>query len=633
MKHKKQHILANSTRMILVLLAGLPALLSGGAFADEALETTAKARFEKVIEVFGSQQVKLVCADARDWKFELSLKYPQAGLAELTVNLKCPEEAQPPRFKLEWVTPPGGAHYLWSWSECRGIPPEWVGWRTSSLYSGMPLYCFKDSADMNVLTLATSESARLVHFKGGIREEGCLLDLCWAMFEGREAPISNYSVVFRFDARRRRYDEVVAETSEWMSRTAGYEPAFVPESAFEPVYSTWYNFHHELKQDEIEEELRLAAPLGMKTVIVDDGWETDDPGRDFAFVGDWQVTTNRFPDLIGHIERVHALGFKYMMWYSVPMVGIKSANFEKFKGKYLCEYLGDDNKSAVLDPRYPEVRKFIVDTYVDAVKTRNLDGLKLDFIDAFAAGSGDSAEKNDYRGCDYKSVPDAVDRLMTDVRDALTAIRPDVLIEFRQSYIGPAIRKYGNMLRAGDCPGDPQQNRRAIAHLRLTSGKTAVHADMLEWNKGEEVHSAALNVLNALFGVVQYSTVLKGSSEDHFRMIRHWLDFTRTHRTALLKGGFRAYQPEAKCPLLEGWDEKERIFGVYDPNVAVNLGLDKGTVYIVNGTLADTLVVESVAAKKVRAFDLFGEELMKYTIPAGISRVKVPAAGYLKLEK
>jgi hypothetical protein len=45
------------------------------------------------------------------------------------------------------------------------------------------------------------------------------------------------------------------------------------------------------------------------------------------------------------------------------------------------------------------------------------------------------------------------------------------------------------------------------------------------------------------------------------------------------------------------------------------------------------LVVESVAATKVRAFDLFGEELMKYTIPAGISRVKVPAAGYLKLGK
>ena len=35
----------------------------------------------------------------------------------------------------------------------------------------------------------------------------------------------------------------------------------------------------------------------------------------------------------------------------------------------------------------------------------------------------------------------------------LTKIKTDVLIEFRQSYIGPLMRKYGNLFRAGDCPG------------------------------------------------------------------------------------------------------------------------------------------------------------------------------------
>ena len=38
-----------------------------------------------------------------------------------------------------------------------------------------------------------------------------------------------------------------------------------------------------------------------------------------------------------------------MMWYSVPFIGLKSANFERFKGKYVT-----DNDSgmgaAVLDP-------------------------------------------------------------------------------------------------------------------------------------------------------------------------------------------------------------------------------------------------------------------------------------------
>ena len=46
-------------------------------------------------------------------------------------------------------------------------------------------------------------------------------------------------------------------------------------------------------------------------------------------------------------------------------------------------------------------------------------------------------------GMDYALVEEAVCRLLTDVREALTAIKPDILIEFRQNYIGPAIRGFG----------------------------------------------------------------------------------------------------------------------------------------------------------------------------------------------
>ena len=53
-----------------------------------------------------------------------------------------------------------------------------------------------------------------------------------------------------------------------------------------------------------------------------------------------------------------------------------------------------------------------------------------------------------------KSVPLAVERLKKEISAALTAIKPDVLIEFRQSYVGPGIRQCGNMISVGDCPGD-----------------------------------------------------------------------------------------------------------------------------------------------------------------------------------
>ena len=589
------------------------------------------ASFARTLEILPGMAVRLTAPALNGW--ELTPTWTRDGRrTELTVRLTRAEASVPPRFKLSWMTPPNGAQYLWHWGECRGIPPEWVAWRTSSLSSGMPLYTFKDAADRNVLTLATSEAARLVHFKGGVREEGCLLDCVWAMFEDeQEAPLTEYTVRFLFDARPERYDATVQAAADWISRTAGYVPAAVPEAAFDPLYSTWYNFHHELKQDEIDEELALAAPLGMKTVIIDDGWETDDPGRDFAFTGDWQVTTNRFPDIDAHIARAQALGFRYMMWYAVPFVGRKSANYARFKGKYLIDRFAGDIDAAVLDPRYPEVRQFIIDTYVTAMKAHRLDGLKLDFIDAFGIRGEDPAAATDWKGCDERSVPAAVDRLMTDVRKAVTAVKPDALLEFRQTYIGPAIRQYGNMFRVGDCPGDPQQNRLGIAQLRLTSGTTAVHADMLEWNPAEEVHAAALNVLNTLFGVIQYSTVLKGSPEDHFRMIRHWLDFSARHRGALVKGAFRAHRPEAKYPLLEGWDTAERVFGVYSPAEVVAVPDDARRTYVVNGTLAESLVLELAAPRKVKTYDVFGAEVAVSELPQGLARVAVPAAGYLEL--
>ena len=164
------------------------------------------------------------------------------------------------------------------------------------------------------------------------------------------------------------------------------------------------------------------------------------------------------------VHRLHEMDMAVMLWYSVPFMGERSQNYHKFRDKMLHE--------GVLDPRYKEVREFLTDTYKRAVADWDLDGLKLDFIDAFTLG--EEALKPDARR-DYLSLEEAVDTLMQEVKRELTAIRPDILIEFRQAYVGPAIRQYGNMLRVSDCPADALRNRQDILNLRLTSGRTAVH--------------------------------------------------------------------------------------------------------------------------------------------------------------
>ncbi len=318
-----------------------------------------------------------------------------------------------------------------------------------------------------------------------------------------------------------------------------------------------------------------------------------------------------------------------MVWYSVPYIGKKSRNYNRFIGKYLREEGG----AAVLDPRFPEVREFLCSTFEKAMRDYNLDGFKLDFIDSFAFGGEDPAVAEDYAGRDIKSLPEAVNLLMKEIYRRLSSINPNVLIEFRQRYIGPAIRQYGNMLRAGDCPADMQANRQRIANLRLTSGETAVHADMLEWNSAETPENAARHILSALFGVVQYSLMLEDIPESHHKVIKHWLDFSQKHRNTLLKSDFRPYHPEACYPVIEAESEDELIVAVYSD---ISLPAIKPTgkdVYIINASGASSLVLDiAYTPAKVESYNVYGERISEPTIKEGVQRIAIPKSGYIHIK-
>ena len=62
----------------------------------------------------------------------------------------------------------------------------------------------------------------------------------------------------------------------------------------------------------------------------------------------------------------------------------------------------------------------------------------------------------------------------------LKAVRPDVLLEFRQPYAGPVTAAYGNMLRANACPGDARGVRDvAVAPYSAVTLPPAINEDAL----------------------------------------------------------------------------------------------------------------------------------------------------------
>lgn len=592
--------------------------------------------------------VKLMCRERNGWKVDFRRETEPDGVEYAVVEMSREEPAYPAAFNLSFNFAKRDIVAAWRpWSECSGFGMYWdpanlPGAGQTDFCHSMPLYACYGSGGRNRVAFAASESSEPIVMKAGIREEDNRLYFSFHFYDTKVAKRKHLVAKLRIDSRDMFWSDAVREAADWMTKVSGRKPANVPDAAFAPIYSTWYNFHQDVHQDEIERECEIASKMGMGTIIVDDGWQTDDTNRGYAFCGDWKESKNRFPDIKAHVARVHAMGMKYMLWYAVPWMGEKSANYARFKGKFL--YHNKRLKTYCLDPRFPEVREFLINTYERALREWNIDGLKLDFIDAIKLPDHDPALSDNFKGRDIKSVTEATERLISDIYKRLSAIKPDVLVEFRQAYIGPSIRTAANMLRVRDCPADMQINRRGIVNLRLTSGKTAVHSDPLEWHPTDTPEAAAKNVLNAMFSTIQYSMKLAGLDPHrekdghnhpllgHADMIAHWSRFGAAHVDALQRGKFKAYHPELAYPLIEGESDVERIFGVYAAEMTVSTGpLDK-PVYILNATDADSLVIEIPSKATITPYDTYGANGMGIPYEAGCHRVPVPPSGYLLIK-
>ncbi len=573
--------------------------------------------------------------DLGAWKFAHSRTELEPGLEVIGFQLEADEELPPPNITLSWSVPQIDMQTRWTPDTVfkRNIPPNWGGNTTSQLASSAPVMAFFNNKGQNRLTLAFSDAKRFVEFSGGTSEETNCISCKLRLFTVPEAPLRSFNAELRIDTRDIFYADAIRSVAEWFASFEEYKPSVAPEAAFEPIYSTWYSYHQNLFDHELEAQCKLAKEYGMKGIIVDDGWQTDNTNRGYAFCGDWEISKHRFPNMREHVAKVHALGMKYVVWYSVPFVGFNSKVYEQFKGKYLYS-MGGGMKTAVLDPRFPEVREYLINIYETAVREWDLDGFKLDFIDSFRFNGEDPALAENYAGRDIRSLPEAVDVLLSETMRRLRALKPDILIEFRQSYIGPAIRKYGNMLRAGDCPADILSNRVRTLELRLTSGKTAVHSDMLEWNENDSAEVAALQLLNVIFSVPQISVKLETIPESHRRMLHFWLDFCTKHRDVLLHGYLKPYHPDLNYPIVSSENAQEKVIAVYNYGQIVKISCDPGkTCYLINAAGRNELFVELASApQSVEMFDTLGRTVPAQEIGAGVAKISIPASGLMVLK-
>ena len=568
-----------------------------------------------------------------DLKTSLTEVFHEEGIIIYDFEISGREASLPQPMALTWKIPSLNVKGVWKPTSdfAKRIQADWeLEHMESRISIDAPVICLFGHDDSNVLTFACSEAIHKLEMNARLREEDNHFYCHITFFSEPEQTHSGFRAQLRLDYRTVHFSDSLKKVAKWWESFENMVPAHVPAIARKPLYSTWYQFHQNLDLEVLRKECKMAYRLGYAAVIIDDGWQTTDSNRGYDYTGDWQP--ERIPDMAGYVGQLHQLGIKVALWYSVPFCGKKSKAYQRFKGKFLTE---GHRWAPVFDPRYPEVRAYLISLYTHALKDWKLDGFKLDFIDDFRLYKDTPLGLEN--GRDYASINEAVDRLMTDVIEALRAINPEVFIEFRQKYIGPAMRKYGNMLRAFDCPGDATMNRVRIADIRLLCAKTAVHSDMITWHSDEPVEIAALQLVNTLFGVPQLSVMLQETKPDHLQMIAFYTKYWNAHAEVLLEGDFVPFKPLGNYPLQKVSKENHTIIGIHDTFV-VPIDREAANIHLINAHIADEIVLNCTADFGIYTatiYDCMGNCLAEKSIDLskGPVLVQVPPCGMAMLAK
>ncbi|MFJ5926119.1 glycoside hydrolase family 36 protein [Kitasatospora sp. NPDC092948] len=529
------------------------------------------------------------------------------------------------RLRIEWQLPCTGATGYWTPNtNARWLPPSWATPREASLPKGAPVGSLVGPGDRALCTFAVGELVRPVAIgEGAVEETGRYS--WWIEQDGPRA-------LLRIDLSRRHFADTVRESARWW---AGLAPVrTVPDAAFEPVFCTWYALHLAMAAADVERLAALAAPLGFRTLIVDDGWQTDERTRSYATTGDWRPAPTDFPDFAAHVARVRSLGLNYLLWHAVPFVGDRSEAAQQLAGHTLAHL--PQLETFLLDPRSATVRAHQVERLAAAVEQYGVDGLKVDFVDTFARRPAPGAAPHAASPeADCATVAEGVQKLLAALDERLRATRPDVLVEHRQDYLGPGLWPYATMVRAADCPHNAVENRVRTADLRLTAGPLAVHADPLTWHPQESPEQIAVLLQSVLFATAQVSVDLGAQRADQLAALKFWLGVMTEHRDLLQRGELRPHRPELAYPVIEARSADALAFGRYAP-LPLRVTGDWRRLLVANAD-PDTLVrIEfdrPPGRVELLVQDCLGGEVARAQTPVdGIElAVRVPTGGLLTL--
>ena len=458
-----------------------------------------------------------------------------------------------------------------------------------ALNRGMPFLAFFNSARVLSCAVATDNLIDDTDFSAALNQQNCTYDITLTVTGTAE---------FTLTVDRRGDIPFTESLRQWREEVMPAGVSF-PAAAWEPVFCTWYAVHGAVTQKWIERQAIKAKALGFSTLIVDDGWCYDESKRVtpetlpnwYNTIGDWKISTEKFPDFPGHVKKIQNIGLKYLLWTAPHFMGVDSELFRLHP-----EWCFDDFREGCrhLDVRNSEAVDFIAEKLISLVADNELDGLKIDFLDVIPPGTALPVGRN---------TKTLIEKLFRGLR----AVKPDALIEFRQGYATIGMLPYGTQFRAGDVPFDWAYNFRRLADIRLSVGDNVpVHADPAYWAPDEYPENVARHMMVMLMAVPMLSMDLNELPAEHLSIVQYYLKLYHAKQQLLNHGHWQIY------------------FGAGDV-AAVTVSSDDEAVVFINDSTVTGKLASDLAGKKVTLLNISAD-----AVKVGTSVIDPGCDGYFE---
>jgi alpha-galactosidase len=517
--------------------------------------------------------------------FEATIDIEDQGLQKyiLKIYLHSTFAAMPPAFNVSVKFPKDKINQIWNsktWSNKSyfTLPSYDRAAAGFSIISGLTIN------DQNQITFTCKDVYKAKFVSSNIREDNDSIVFSLGFFEDNPplSSLQDYQAEVLVDFRNIHFSEAIYDASSWFLADEFKMGVASVDTTNVPVFSTWYPMHRNIPLENITKELDSLHTFNFKSVLIDDGWQAlvnMKVDTAYSYEEGSYKTMNLFK------QKLVDMKLPLYLWYSIPFMGGNPVVMKKFQGKYI-RYRAP-RQMYVLDPRYPEVRKYLVSTYANFLTEWQFDGYWFDFLKGFYPKEGALIEEDS--GRDFISIDLAVDTLYSDMETRLKMIKPDIFMGQKFPVVGPNMVSYQSFLTGFVGVENCQVVREKMVNNRLLYGKYTPFMEVVAFNSKENAEDVARKLQSVLFGNPYLSFYITTLPVEVKQTIRFWLDYWKKNYEVIFEGEFEPLQVSRFYPVIKIAHEQKTIYMLYE-DFAVNLPLSlKSPIDVINSKITQTI--------------------------------------------